>query len=50
MFDCAKEVAGLGAAKTITQIAMEQCQDMIKIRWGSRTKYLWSKISKDECA
>ena len=50
MFDCAQEVAGLGAAKTITQIAMEQCQDMILIRWGSRSKYLWSKTSKDECA
>ena len=50
MLDCAQEVAGLGVAKTITQIAMEQCQDMIKIRWGSRTKYLWSKTSKDECA
>ena len=43
MLDCAQEVAGLGAAKTITQIAMEQCRDMIVIRWGSRKKYLWSK-------
>ena len=50
MLDCAQEVAGLGVAKTITQIGMEQCQDMIKIRWGSRTKYLWSNSSKDECA
>lgn len=50
MFDSAQEVAGLGPAKTITQIAMEQCQDMIVIRYGTRTKCLWSKTSPSECA
>lgn len=50
MFDSSQEIAGLGKAKTITQIAMEQCQDMVVIRWGSRSKCLWSATSKSECA
>ena len=42
--------AGAGPAKTLTQIAYEQFHDMLVIRWGDRSKCLWSKTSKAECA
>ncbi len=49
MVDCGSEIAGMGAAKTITQIAMEQCQEFQTIRYGTKVKVLWSGTSKEEC-
>ena len=49
MCDTAGELPGLGASKTITQIAMEQCEDMQQFRCGNKVKTLWSKTSRQEC-
>ena len=49
MCDTAGEMPGLGASKTITQIAMEQCEDMQQFRYGNKVKTLWSKTSRQEC-
>ena len=49
MCDSAGELLGVGAAKTITQIAMEQCEDMQEFRYCDKVKTLWSKTSRQEC-
>ena len=46
-------VPGLGdecPSKTLTQIACEQFQDFVQIRYGDEVKVLWSKTAKHECA
>ena len=50
MFDSGAATAELGTAKTITQIVYEQLCDRIRIRYGSRTKYLFNTESKHEVA
>ena len=44
--------AGVGAAssvpKTITQIALEQCEDMLTVTVGTKRKSLWSRVSRGE--
>ena len=36
-------------SKTLTQIAFEQFEDCVQIRYGNKEKVLWSKIAKEEC-
>ena len=46
-------VPGLGdecPSKTLTQIACEQFQDFVQMRYGDEVKVLWSKTAKHECA
>ena len=50
MFDSSAATPELGAAKTITQIVFEQLQDNVCIRYGSRTKYLYTSKSRGEIA
>ena len=50
MFDSSAATPELGAAKTITQIVYEQLQDNVCIRYGSRTKYLYTSRSRHEIA
>lgn len=50
MFDGCAATPELGEAKTITQIVLEQLQDNVCIRYGSRTKYLYTSKSKDAVA
>ncbi len=38
------------SSKTLTQIACEQFEDFVQIRYGDKVKLLWSKTSKEECA
>ena len=38
------------SSKTLTQIAIEQFDDYIQIRYGDKEKILWSRTSKEECA
>ena len=42
-------IAGLGPAKTITQIALEQCEDMLVVNVGAKQKRLWSRTSHADC-
>ncbi len=49
MVDAGSSVAGLGDSKTITQIAMEQCHDATEFRYGTKTKVLWNRTSREEC-
>jgi hypothetical protein len=44
------QVPGLGEAKTITQIALAEFQSMVVLRYGRKTKCLWSATSKKEAA
>ena len=39
---------GQVAAKTLTQIALEQCEPMRTFYYGSRTKVLWSRTSASD--
>ena len=50
MFDSKVTSPELGAAKTITQIVYEQLQDNVCIRYGSRTKYLYTSDSRQDVA
>jgi hypothetical protein len=50
MFDSKAVSPELGEAKTITQIVYEQLRDNVCIRYGSRTKYLYTSNSKQEVA
>ena len=50
MFDSCAATPELGAAKTITQIVHEQLQDKIQIRYGDRTKYLFTSTSRNDVA
>jgi len=36
------------AHKTITSIALDQCGDMLQIRYGNKVKMLWSRTPKEE--
>lgn len=44
------EWSRFGTAKTIVEIAYEQFSDMVELRYGRRTKMLWSAASKADCA
>ena len=50
MFDSCATTPELGAAKTITQIVHEQLQDKVHIRYGNRTKYLFTSTSRTDIA
>ena len=50
MFDSCATTPALGAAKTITQIVYEQLQDKVCIRYGNRTKYLYTSTSRTDIA
>jgi len=39
----------LGPAKTLTQVVLEQVEEMTEIRYGSRLRVLWNKTSKADC-
>jgi hypothetical protein len=43
------EVPGLGAAKTITQIAMDQCKEVHEFHYGQKVWSIWGPASKQEC-
>ncbi len=46
--DSGAEVAGLGEAKTLTQVAFEQCAEMRTFHYNNRVKVLWSRTAKEE--
>ena len=50
MFDSSAATPELGEAKTITQIVYEQLLDKVRIRYGDRTKYLYSSKHRADIA
>ena len=50
MFDSGAATPELGVAKTITQIVYEQLLDKVHIRYGDRTKYLYTSTHRADIA
>lgn len=47
--DAQHDVPHLGPAKTISQVAMEQCREMKEFHYGTKVWTLWGQTSHKEC-
>ncbi len=46
--DSGVQVPGLGDAKTLTQIAFEECAEMRQFHYNNKVKVLWSRTAKED--
>eukprot|EP00972_Heterocapsa_arctica_P004278 636161-Heterocapsa_arctica.AAC.1 len=44
-----EEVPGLGAAKTITHIVMDQCKELREFHYGKKVWTIWGPASLKQC-